>query len=373
MTETPTEAARAVDAELDRLVRENVVPGGVAVVATPDEVIYERAFGHRALEPHREAATPDTVYDLASLTKPLVTALMCLRARERGELDFEEPISRLVPEMLEGGRSAPRVPSMGELLLHAGGLPSWKPLYALVEGGLPERAAWLSRHRDAPGIESVYGCPGYQVLGLALERWSATSFQDAAVEELFAEELELDFVPDDRVERTAPTENGNVFERELAGDEARGYEGWRSGMIRAEVHDHNAFTLGGAAGNAGLFGTARAVATHAARLLVPEMLLMGETLEQLSREPMPSLAGERRTWGFQLASSAGSPAGPTLSRRAFGHAGFTGTSVFVDPDRRAVYVLLTNRVHPRYVAHGFHADRRAFHVAASFLAEKARV
>lgn len=372
MTTASRRASRHLDEELDGLVARGVVPGGVAVVATSRGIVHERAFGLRALEPGRELATPETLWDAASVTKALVVGVIFLRLRERGVLAFDQPITDLVPEMGEGGPAAPRVPTIAELLLHASGLPAWKPLYALAPPGLPARAAWLARHRTEPGREIVYGCPGYQVLGLAAARASGRSLPDLASAELWPGKDDLHLgLPAARHADAASTETGNAFERRLAGEDAAGYVGWRDGVIRGDVHDHNAFTAAGAAGNAGLFGSGRAVASLAARLLVPGDLLSPRSLDELSCDQAPRIPGERRTWGFQLASSPGSAAGPALSDRCFGHVGFTGASVFVDPDRRAVYVLLTNRIHPRHVEHPFNADRRAFHEAAARVAEAA--
>jgi CubicO group peptidase (beta-lactamase class C family) len=362
-------AAADLDRLLDSLVDE-AVPGGVAVVATRDALLYEGAFGLRSLEPTREPASVGTLYDCASLTKPLVVASLAMRLRARGALRFEDPVTSLVPEMAPLPGEA-RAPTIGELLLHAGGLPAWKPLYALVEGGLPERARWLARHRDEPGQRAVYGCPGYQLLGLALERASGQSLAEMSRRELWPgrDDVVLGLPPARRGE-AAPTERGNVFERRLAGEEAASYAGYRTGMIRGEVHDHNAFTVGGFAGNAGLFATARGVASLAQQFLRPDEEFSRDDLDELSRDLAPHAqeGGEQRTWGFQLARSPNSAASDAVDARAFGHCGFTGTSVLVDPSRGAAYVLLTNRVHPEHRERAFHEDRRRFHAAAARVA-----
>lgn len=369
-------------AVLDDLVERGVTPGGVAAIAFADGVAWEHAFGLRALVPEPEPASLDTLYDLASLTKPLVTAELWLQARHESLSALDRPISELVPEMEErpGGE---RVPTVAELLLHAGGIPPWLPLYALVDGGLPERAAYLGRHRGAPGRRAVYGCPGYQLLGLALERLHGRPLAAIAQERVLAglDAMFLDTGGDDVVGRTAPTEEGNACERALSRDEAlagfgdpggpaQAYGGFRSGIIRGQVHDHNAFTIGGAAGNAGLFATVRATAALCARLLADPR---GEIAE-LSQDLAPHLdeGGELRSWGWQLARSRNSPAGDAIDSRGFGHAGFTGTSVLVDPTRGAAYVLLTNRIHPRFVDLPFHAERKRFHEAASAAVEDLR-
>jgi CubicO group peptidase (beta-lactamase class C family) len=373
MTTAFRQATLRLDDDLEGLVARGIVPGGVAVVMTAEGVVHERAFGLRAVVPAPESATPETLWDAASVTKALVVGLLFLRLRSRGAVGFEQPITEIVPEMGEGGSASCRVPTIGELLLHAGGLPAWKPLYAVAPPGLPARAAWLAGNRGEPGRDIVYGCPGYQVLGLAAGRASGQSLGELAARELWPGGEDLHFgLPDALHGRAAPTEMGNAFERGIAGEDAAAHRGWRDGLIRGDVHDHNAFTVGGAAGNAGLFGTGAAIARLAARLLVPDDLLSAADLGELSCDQAPELPGERRTWGFQLASSPGSAAGPALSARCFGHVGFTGTSVFVDPDRRAVYVLMTNRIHPRHVEHPFNADRRAFHEAAARVAEAGR-
>lgn len=364
-------ARRELEDTLEALVTSRTVPGGVAVVASAREVLFEQAFGVRTTIPRDEPATPDTLYDLASLTKPLVTATLFLRLRARARVRFDLPVTDLVPE-LRGGPW--RQPTLGELLAHSGGMPVWEPLYAVAPGGAAERARWLGTHREEPGRAAVYGCPGYQVLGLALERLTGLPLPRLAREELLPDGDDVVFpVPARLTSRCAPTEIGNARERELAGERAKGYDGFRTDLIRGEVHDHCAYTLGGAAGNSGLFATARGVARLAQRFLQPDAYLAGEDLDELSRPqaPLPSAnrASELRTWGFQLARSASSPAGAALSDRAFGHAGFTGTSLFVDPDRGTCYVLLCNRVHPRWTDHPFHQDRTRFHAAAAEFVE----
>lgn len=371
----PLRAAEAALRDfLDDLVRRGVVPGGAAAVVGPEGPRWSAHFGRRALVPEAEEATPDTLWDLASLTKPLVTASLWLRLRARGEADFGEPVTELVPELA----GEHRAPTIGELLTHSGGLPAWEPLYLRAGGGLPGRAAWLGAHREAPGLRAVYGCPGYQVLGLALERRGGRSLPELAGAELWPAREGLHFpLPAERAGEAAPTETGNAFERGLAartaGEElAAAWPHWRTGLLRGEVHDVNAWSLGGAAGNAGLFASLDGAAFLAARFLRPGFLGERDLGELAADQVAPAARGEgseRRSWGFQLARSENSCAGEALSERAFGHAGFTGTSLFVDPARDAAFLLLTNRVHPEHRGHAFHAERRRFHELAAALGE----
>ena len=368
---SPPSPLQRLTSLLDDLVERGITPGGVAAIALPGGVAWEHAFGLRALVPEPEPCSADTLYDVASVTKPLITAALWLDARARGLVRFEQGIDELVPEMA-AATGQPRPPTIGELLLHAGGLPSWAPLYALVEGGLAERARWLGTHRGEPGRRAVYGCPGYQVLGLALERLHGEPLRRLAQERVLrgVDGAQLGPLPPELKARAAPTEEGNARERAMAveaAEEASAYAGFRDGLIRGDVHDHDAFTAGGCAGNAGLFATARAAAELCARYLRPDDAFSRDDLAELSRDlaPHEEPEGEQRTWGFQLARSRSSPAGDAASDRAFGHAGFTGTSVLIDPDRGAAFVLLTNRIHPRFVDVPFHAERRRFHDAAA--------
>jgi CubicO group peptidase (beta-lactamase class C family) len=169
--------------------------------------------------------------------------------------------------------------------------------------------------------------------------------------------------------RVAATEESCKYERRLAGAEADRYTGWRAGVIRGEVHDQNAWVLGGVAGNAGLFSTARETAMIAMEYLgeraAAKGLLGDEAIRLAQQDQTPGL-NEARTFAFRIALPGETAAGPALPPAAFGHNGFTGTSVWIDPERLRVYVLLTNRVHP--VASDsvdMLALRRRFHSLAS--------
>jgi CubicO group peptidase (beta-lactamase class C family) len=169
--------------------------------------------------------------------------------------------------------------------------------------------------------------------------------------------------PASRLPRIAPTERGNRRERELAAERGGGGGGWPEGILRGEVHDRNSRHLGGIGGNAGLFGTAREVERLARAFLVPGFLSV--EAREAARTPVPPREPQIRTLGFQSALSPGSAAGEALSPASFGHTGFTGTSVFVDPEAGRTFVLLTNRVHPDWRPDSLDPLRRAFHRAAA--------
>lgn len=369
-------AERALEAWLEDLVSREVVPGGHAVVVREDRVLFDRPFGRVTRERDAAAVPAEAYWDLASLTKPLVTASLCLLLRRRGELDFRAPVGELVPELLEGARF--RAPTVGELLLHAAGLPAWEPLYALVPGGaLADRARWLATRRGRPGSEVLYGCPGYQVLGLVVARAAGRPLPELAESLLWPGRDDVAFpLPEDLRSRAMPTEVGNAHEARMARERGSAWPGFRTGLIRGETHDHNAFTLGGAAGNAGLFATAGGTTTLVRRFLAPGDGYTAADLAELATDMTPEAAraagGEPRSWGVQLAASADSPADGRVAARAYGHSGFTGTSFVIDPDRRAAHVLLTNRIHPRWTPHPFNGERRAFHALATALVEATR-
>jgi CubicO group peptidase (beta-lactamase class C family) len=344
-------------------------PGASFLVAEDGRILAEGALGSAVLRPERIAAATSTLYDLASLTKPLAGALLAARLSSGGRLSCDDPLSRHLPEW-EAPGDASRI-SLLDLLTHRSGLPAWRPVYIHATGkdAYLERLKRLPLERS-PGERVVYSDPGYILLGFALERAGG-----APLDRLFAEKIagplglpDLLYRPPDSLRRrTAATEAGNRRERLLAGSEGDGYNGWRADVAWGEVHDLNARALGGMSAHAGLFGTARAIFRVARELLGPGTGLLDEGQRELMRTNLTAGLGEDRSLGFLLASSPGAPAGRGLSRRSFGHTGFTGTSLWIDPDARRSYVLLTNRVHPEFREIDMNAIRRGFHEVAATL------
>jgi CubicO group peptidase (beta-lactamase class C family) len=344
-------------------------PGASYVVAEDGRILAEGALGSAVLRPARIAASISTLYDLASLTKPLAGALLAARLSSAGRLSCDDPLSRHLSEWDTPG-DASRL-SLLDLLTHRSGLPAWKPVYIHASG----RAAYLEYLKRLPlerppGERVVYSDPGYILLGFALERAGG-----AALDRLFAEKVagplalkDLTFRPPHALRRRiAATEAGNRRERILAGAEGDGYNGWRADVAWGEVHDLNARALGGVSAHAGLFGTARAVFRVGCELLGPGTGLLDERRRELMSTNLTAGLGEDRSMGFLLASSPGAPAGSRMSRRSFGHTGFTGTSLWIDPEPRRIYVLLTNRVHPEFREIDMNAIRRGFHEVAATL------
>jgi CubicO group peptidase (beta-lactamase class C family) len=345
------------------------LPGASYLVAVEDTVLVEGVLGHAVLEPRRVEARRDTLYDLSSLTKPLATALLLAQLQSGGRLELDDELSRHLPSWRAPGSDERAATTLLDLLTHRAGLPAWKPLYAHAEDR-EGRVEWLLRVplEYPPRRGVVYSDLGYILLGFALEEITGTPldrlFADRVARPLGLEDLL--YRPDAvRGSRIAATETGNMRERELAGEEGRGYNGWRTGVIWGEVHDHNARTLGGVAGHAGLFGTARAVWTLARQFLDGGSPVVPSDQRALFRTGLTSGLGQDRAVGFQLASTPGCSAGDAFSARAFGHVGFTGTSLWIDPDAGRICVLLTNRVHPRFRPIDMNAVRREFHRIAA--------
>jgi serine-type D-Ala-D-Ala carboxypeptidase len=354
---------------LSSRIEAGVFPGASYLVAENRRVLEAGAVGRAVLVPTRIPTHRGTIFDLASLTKPLCTAILALQLEAEGRLRLDDPLARHLPSW-RGNAGRERV-TLLDLLTHRSGLPAWSPLYAHARGR-NDRVAWM---RGLPlahpaGREVLYSDLGYILAGFAIER-AARAPLDRLFRGRVAGKLgrpEVGYRPPARKRRRiAATETGNERERTLAGAEGAGYNGWRTDVIWGEVHDHNAKTLGGVAGHAGLFGTAAGVHAIAAELLCGGHGVIPEEKRELLRTSFTRGFSEERSVGFQIASTRNSSAGPCLSPGSFGHNGFTGTSLWIDPESRRIYILLTNRVHPRFREINMNAVRRDFHEVAAAL------
>jgi len=357
---------KEIDAFLEECVRRDAFPGAAWVVGDAKRLIASGAVGSAVCDPETIPATAGTLYDLASLTKPLATALLAVLLERDGFLRMEDRVAALLPEWTCG--DARDTLTLLDLLTHRSGLPAWIPLYAHaddVHGRIAYLRAVPLAHAPLCGV--TYSCPNYLLAGFALERSAG-----APLDRLFVERIarplglgDLMFKPGAALRRRiAATEDGNRHERRIASPAADGYNGWRQAGIWGDVHDHNAWSLGGAAGNAGLFGTAGAVWSLARVFLPGGPAFLGESSRAVFAHDFTPGLSQARSVGFQRASTPGSSAGPAMSAASFGHTGFTGTSLWVDPEADRIAVLLTNRVHPRYRDGDLHPVRREFNALA---------
>ena len=355
-------------------IKQGDFPSAVYVVAEADRIICANALGLAVRTPERIPATLATIYDLASLTKPLVTALLVARMIERGALGIDDTAAIHLPEFRRA--HADRI-TVRELLTHTSGLPAWRPLYLKTA---PDAASVLhyiaSQARDyEPGTRVVYSDLGFITLGFLLERLTETSLAELAAREIFRPlDLSNTFFnpPHARRAGVAASESGNLYEEEMCRAGTHGaspammrHTKRREGVIWGEVHDGNCHYLGGASGHAGLFSTVTETA-RLAREFIPRTtrLLAPETCEMF-RTDMTEGLDEARSFGWQLAATPGSTAGESLPPRAFGHTGFAGTSLWIDAESARIFVLLTNRTHDRALPFvNINAVRRRFHTLA---------
>ncbi|VFQ43397.1 beta-lactamase-related [Desulfoluna butyratoxydans] len=318
-------------------VASRVFPGGQLLVMVDGEVVAEPCAG--TLWTGGPEVTPDTLFDLASLTKPLAGATLAMALVAEGLLEIEAPVSRYLPWFTGGGRESV---TLRHLLDHSSGLPAWMPLYeTLVTMPVAERAKGLRAllqgcSLEAPAGERVcYSDIGFMVLREVVEAVAGTD-----VRHLFEAKVrgplglrDVMYAPD--------LPEG----RAVAATEACP---WRHKTLCGEVHDDNAWAMGGAALHAGLFGTSREVGRLVWHLASHHR--DGVAGSPFSRDVVTAFfresRGRGRGLGFDLPSARGSASGRYFSTGSVGHLGFTGTSFWVDPTRGVVVVLLTNRVHP---------------------------
>lgn len=344
-------------------------PSAVYLVAENGKTIFAGALGEAVREPEPHPATLETIYDLASLTKPLITGLLCAQLVERGELGLDNPVADYLPEFDRADKSSITI---RRLLTHTSGLPAWLPLYILTKGApedvLPTIAAEPLQYPT--GERVTYSDLGFITLGFLLQRLTGQTLAVLAQSQVFKPlGLRRTFFNPDMAARTgvAACENGNAYERDMCERDFAGrpYGGWRDEIIWGEVHDGNAHFLGGAAGHAGLFSTATETLELANQFIgLRSQLLKPETCE-LFRENMTEGLNEARSFAWQLAQTRDSTAGPNLPPEAFGHTGFTGTSCWIDAGRERVFILLTNRTHHRALPFAnINSIRREFHTLA---------
>lgn len=343
-------------------------PSAVYCVAERGEAVFADAIGDASREPKSQPATLQTIYDLASLTKPLVTGLLCARMIENGALRLDDSVSK---HLFEFDRDDKRAITIRQLVTHTSGLPAWRPLYLLANSREESLAAIAAQPLEyMPGQRVIYSDLGFIALGFVLQRIASLQLADLAMKDIFATlNLKRTFFNPTAAMRTgiAACENGNAYERDMCERDFPGktYAGWRNEVIWGAVHDGNAYFLGGAAGHAGLFSTIHETLTLANQFVAESSQLLSPATCDLFRQNMTQGLNEARSFAWQLAVTKDSTAGRDLSPDAFGHTGFTGTSCWIDAARQRLFILLTNRTHARQLPFAnINAVRREFHSRA---------
>ena len=310
------------------------IPGAVVVVVHDDAVVFRKAYGSRAKKPTDEAMTLDTIFDLASLTKPVATATAIWKLIEDGKLKVIDKVSRHWPEF--GAYDKGEV-TVEHCLLHTSGLTADNAIADYKDGRAAALKAIAGLKLEAPvGTRFKYSDVGFIVLGEIVERTAKMPLDEYAAKEIFKPlgMSDTSFKPGEKLKpRIAPT-------------------GLRDkAIIRGDVHDPRAFAMGGIAGHAGLFGTADDLAIFARMLLNggkgnAKAILKPQTVKRLTEKvALPKEGFRSRGWDVDTAFS--SPRGSLFKPgEGYGHTGFTGTSIWIDPPSRIAIIILTNRVHP---------------------------
>mgnify|MGYP002682017549 CR=1 FL=1 len=326
-------------------------PGAVCLVARGGRVALLQACG--ALSPTRTGqVTAETIYDLASVTKPMTTAVAAMRLAARGELSFLQQAVEFFPE-----RKLPHLEgvTLKQLATHTSGLPAWVDLYTGTAGREEAIEQLLSIPlKHAPGRVFEYSCMGYILLGLICERVCGESLQDFLDREVWGPLGMGDtgyLPPEARRDRIASTLNCPARAYELVG----------------EVHDGNAWRLGGISGNAGLFSTASDILKFCRAVMAPDAERPLFSRMELQRVRASQIAPEigAQSYGWFCTGSDMLPAGDFLPSDAFGHTGFTGTSVVMVPSEDLAIILLTNRVCTDPGGAAIRRTRRRFHNAVA--------
>ena len=320
---------------IDQLVKDGIVAGqmsgAVVLIANHKETVFQQSYGNRLVSAHSEKMSLDTVFDLASITKPVATATAVMHLVQKGKIDVNEKVSTYLPEFTGNGKESILV---SELLLHTGGLIPDNSLKDYEDG--PEIAWQKICNLDmtaARGERFMYTDVGFIVLAKVVERLSGKDLNQFTRENIF--------------KPLGMRDTGFLPSKELRGRAAATEK--RGGQwMRGEVHDPRAFRLGGIAGHAGLFSTAADLAIFG-QVMLHRGAKFSHVINQetfaLMTTPRMTPRGTR-TYGWDHQSPYSRNRGSNLSDEAFGHGGFTGTVLWIDPTKDLVFIFLSSRLHP---------------------------
>jgi len=324
-----------VDQIMNAAVSRGTIPGAVVLIGHNGTVVYRKAFGMRSLEPSKEAMTIDTIFDIASMTKCIATATSAMKLVEEGKVRLNDAVAVYLPEFARNGKENITV---RQLLTHFSGLRedldlkrAWTGREAAYEMVMDEKPAF------PPGSRFLYSDINFETLGFLVEKVSGLSLNEYAAKNVFAPLGMNDtrFLPPAQWRsRIAPT----LYDENHQ-------------MLRGTVHDPAARRMGGVAGHAGVFSTAGDLSKYAQDMLSGFHVLSALSVEKMSTPQQPPTATSLRGLGWDIDSPFSSNRGEFLSVGSFGHTGFTGTSIWIDPVTNSYVIILTNAVHP----HGYNS------------------
>lgn len=319
---------------MQNAVRDSVFPGAVLLVARNGLIVMEEAFGKMGYNEFNRPMPLNGIFDMASVTKCVATATACMLLYERGRLDLDAPVQKYLPEFAGTGKEKITI---RHLLTHSSGLMAYRRYFLEFHAPGEIVKTILNEALENPvGTKTVYSDLGIILMGKIVEKLSGQTLEVFCREQIFTPlKMSETFYnpPPQFLARIPPTE----------------FDSWRGRMVHGQVHDENAFALGGVSGHAGLFSTARDLAAFlfmllnngaydGGRLLKPETIALFTSRQNV-------VSGSSRGLGWDTADGKNS-AGSIMSPRAFGHTGFTGTSLWTDPEKNMFVILLSNRVHP---------------------------
>ncbi|RKY91078.1 MAG: serine hydrolase [Ignavibacteriae bacterium] len=323
-----------IDSVIVHAIKDSAFPGAVVLVSKDGEVIYEKGFGHFTYDESSSEVKINTIYDIASLTKVIATTTAAMSCLDRNLFQLNEPVYNHIPEFSENGKEAITIEN---LLLHNSGLPAWKKFYNKnLDADSIIKNIYSIKPEYPAGTKTVYSDLGIIVLGKLIETVTHKKLDQYCNDEIFIP-LKMNntcFNPPDSVKyKIPPTEIDKH---------------WRKKLVQGEVHDETSSLLGGVAGHAGLFSTAEDL-SKLIQMLLDEGIFSGkqfikpETVKLFTKRHSPK---STRALGWDTKSTTRSSAGNKFSKTSFGHTGFTGTSIWIDPERKLFVVFLTNRVYP---------------------------
>jgi CubicO group peptidase (beta-lactamase class C family) len=333
-------AMNKVDLLMQQAVSERIFPGGVLLVSVHGSPIFFQAYGYANLFSH-VPMTKDTIFDLASLTKPLATALAVLMLIQKGRIDLDHALSTILSEFEHTDKALVK---LKHLLYHTSGLPDYRPYYKTLSR-LPQnkrrealRECLLKEPLVNPiGKNVIYSDIGFMILAWVIEHVSGRGLDHFCAEEIYQPlELENLFF----TQADMPTAKGIFAATEKCL--------WRRLILEGQVHDENAYAVGGVEGHAGLFGTADSIHVLLFELLCNYFGKASKGLfqKELLRQFFKRMPGTDKALGFDTPSVRDASCGSGFSQNSVGHLGFTGTSFWMDLERAVIVILLTNRVHP---------------------------
>ncbi len=326
----PSARLKILDQVILDAVHDREIPGAVVLVWHNGSVIYRKAFGYRSLEPRRELMTTDTIFDLASLTKVVATTTAIMQLVEQGKIRVNDPVAKYLPEFAQNGKGDITI---RDLLIHYSGLPPDLDIGQPWDGrDTAYQMAFAVKPIYPPGSKFLYSDVNFIVLGALIEKVSGESLEDYCEKNIFRplRMAHTRFLPSASwIPKIAPTQY----------DE-------QGKMLRGVVHDPTARRMGGVAGQAGLFSSADDLSKFAVALLQGSSILSPLAVEKMTMPQQPPTSDVLRGFGWDIDSPFSSNRGSLLPVGSFGHTGFTGTSLWIDPTTRTFIILLTNAVHP---------------------------